>query len=104
MILKIKEFREYEQLTQKQLANKINNVQRNISNWENGSSEPDCETIVKLAKIFNISIDELFGIDTTGELEKFDKGDYEILRLVRNLSSSQKKALLQFLKELNADK
>ncbi len=46
MKLKIRELREEYQLTQKELAQKISNVQRNVSNWENGTSEPDCETIL----------------------------------------------------------
>ena len=41
MIIRIKELREEFGLTQKELAAKIGNVQRNISHWENGSSEPD---------------------------------------------------------------
>ncbi|MBQ7913830.1 MAG: helix-turn-helix transcriptional regulator, partial [Clostridia bacterium] len=61
MKLRIKELREELQLTQKELAEKIGNVQRNISNWESGASEPDCETILKLSEIFDVTIDELFG-------------------------------------------
>lgn len=96
MKLKIKELREELKLTQKELAEKLNNVQRNVSNWENGSSEPDLETIVKLAEIFNVSIDELFG----KEIHHGNSGiENHILRLCKNLSDSQKYALMQLLKE-----
>lgn len=61
MKLRIKELREEYSLTQKELAQKLSNVQRNVSNWENGASEPDCETILKIAELFGVSIDELFG-------------------------------------------
>lgn len=61
MQLKIRELREENGLTQKKLAEMLGNAQRNVSNWENGTSEPDCETIVKLADIFGVTIDELFG-------------------------------------------
>ena len=59
MKLKIKELREEFGMTQKELANKLSNTQRNISNWENGVSEPDCETILKIADLFEVSLDEL---------------------------------------------
>lgn len=61
MRLRIKELREEHKMTQKELALKLNNAQRNVSNWESGASEPDCETILELAELFDVSIDELFG-------------------------------------------
>lgn len=102
MKLKIKEFREEMQLTQKELAEKIGNVQRNISNWENGTSEPDCETILKLSEIFDISIDELFGKNTSiSNNTPIASTEYTILKFVRKLTEPQKFTLMQFLRELN---
>ena len=101
MQLKIKEYREELQWTQKELAEKLGNVQRNVSNWENGTSEPDCATIVKLAEIFDISIDELFGKETISPTRQPAIGiDYLILKSVRQLTDTQKYALMQFLKEM----
>ncbi len=65
MVIRIKELREEFQLTQKELADKIGNVQRNVSNWENGTSEPDCETLLRLADVFGVTLDELFGRNRT---------------------------------------
>ena len=102
MRLMIKEYREELQLTQKQLAEKINNLQRNVSNWEKGTSEPDCDTIVKLADIFDISIDELYGRQTSVINKNQSTGvEINIMKYVRMLSDTQKFALLQFLKEIN---
>ena len=72
--MKLKELREYAHLTQKQLAEKIGNVQRNISNWENGTSEPDLSTVIKLAEFFNVTTDELLGKE--GHLLYFKENDY----------------------------
>ena len=102
MKLKIKEFREEMQLTQKELAERIGNVQRNVSNWENGASEPDCETILKLSELFDITIDELFGKELPTVSRQQAVGvEYTILKSVRQLTDSQKYALMQFLRELN---
>ena len=101
MKLKIKEFREELQFTQKELAEKIGNVQRNVSNWENGTSEPDLDTIVKLAEVFDITIDELFGRETPLLGRQQATGiEFSILKSVRQLTEAQKYALMQFLREL----
>ena len=104
MKLKIREFREELQLTQKELAEKINNVQRNISNWENGSTEPDLATIEKLAEIFDVSIDALFRKEPFNYNANFSNLDYLILQQVKILSEPQKYALLQLLKEMSENK
>lgn len=102
MKLKIKEYREELQLTQKELAERIDNLQRNVSNWENGVSEPDLETIVKLAELFDISIDALFGKEGAAVSRQAAVGmEYTILKFVRKLTDPQKYALLQFLREMN---
>lgn len=102
MKLKIKELREELHLTQSELAEKINNVQRNVSNWENGVNEPDCDTLIKLAEMFDISLDELFGRDTvTLERQSISGVEKQIISLLHKLSDTQKFALLQFLREIN---
>lgn len=97
--LKIKELREEYRLTQKELADKIANVQRNVSNWENGTSEPDCETIVKLADLFNVSLDELFGRDKYNmeDISFGDETSQPLLRTFRMLSAEQRTAVINLI-------
>lgn len=96
MKLKIKELREENGLTQKELAAKIGNMQRNISNWENGIIEPDCTTILKLADVFNVSIDELFG----REYNEFYRasGHSDIPNIFNSLSKEQLEAVAALIK------
>lgn len=47
--------------SQKELAEMINVAQNTVSNWENGTREPDNATLIKLAKLFNCSTDYLLG-------------------------------------------
>ena len=56
---KIYELRTKNNLSQGDLANELNVSRQSISKWENGNSTPDLEKIVKLADIFNVSLDEL---------------------------------------------
>lgn len=57
----IKFYRKALNLTQEQLANLLNGKKSLVSNYENGYSTPDIYTLIKLADIFKISLDELVG-------------------------------------------
>ena len=57
----IKFYRKAMRLTQEQLANLLNGKKSLISNYENGYSTPDIYTLIKLADIFQITLDELVG-------------------------------------------
>lgn len=55
----IKEKRKKEQLTQEKLAEKLFVSNKTISNWENGKTMPDIESVIRFAKLFNLSLDNL---------------------------------------------
>ena len=59
VIPKIRELREEAQLTQSELARELSTSQRNVSNWETGTSEPDLATVCALADFFGVSCDEI---------------------------------------------
>ena len=48
-------------LTQEKLANLLNGKKSLISNYENGHATPDIYILVKLADIFQVTLDELVG-------------------------------------------
>jgi len=52
-------FRKKLNISQKELAEKLQVSNKNISKWENAETIPDVFTIKKLANIFNVSIDTL---------------------------------------------
>ena len=55
----IKNIRKKNNITQEELAEKLNVTRQAVSSWENGKTEPDIETLTNIAQIFDISIDEL---------------------------------------------
>ena len=55
----IKYYRTQLWLTQGELAEKLCGKKSLISNYENGYSTPDIYTLCKLAKIFDVTLDEL---------------------------------------------
>lgn len=57
----LKELRKENNLTQTELAKKINISQRAYSFYENGEREPSIETLINLAEFYKIPIDVLVG-------------------------------------------
>src|SRR5699024_7281807 len=60
---KIMTMRNEKNLSQEQLAEKLNVTRQTISNWENGKFYPDIDSLVNLSKFFNVSLDDLLSYD-----------------------------------------
>ena len=56
---KLNQLRKLSGMTQEQLAEKINVSRQTISKWESDNTSPDLESIVKISKIFHVSLDDL---------------------------------------------
>ncbi len=52
-------------MKQDELAEMLDVTPQAVSKWENGASMPDISLLPKIAKIFGVTIDELFGADNT---------------------------------------
>ena len=60
--VQIRKYREFRNMTQKQLAEKLGESSGSvIYNWEKGIGRPDCDKLVRLCDILDISADELLG-------------------------------------------
>lgn len=59
----IKRYRKSMNLTQEQLAESLGVTIGAVSKWENGGNVPDITTLMELANLYNISMDELLGYD-----------------------------------------
>lgn len=57
----IKALRKMHGMTQGDLALILGGKKSLVSNYENGYSTPDIYTLIKLADIFDVSLDELVG-------------------------------------------
>ena len=57
--MNLKRLRKEHQYTQENVAEKINVSRQSIAKWENGESTPDIDTLIKLSKLYNVSLDNL---------------------------------------------
>ena len=50
-------------LSQQEVADKLQIKQSSVSDWENDVSRPDYEKLIALAKLYDVTLYELLGID-----------------------------------------
>lgn len=67
---KIADFRKINNITQVELADSMGVSYQAVSNWERGNSMPDISKLADLAKILNVSIDELLAEEAPNNLIK----------------------------------
>ena len=75
---KIKEYRELNKMTQKDIAEILEVEPGTISKYESGMIEPNIESLKRLAETFNITVDELIKDE-----EKFDITKIDVLEILR---------------------
>lgn len=56
---KLLELRKSKQLSQEEVANKLNVTRQTVSKWETGQSMPDFDKILPICELYEISADEL---------------------------------------------
>ena len=55
----LKSLRKKNQYTQEEIAEKINVSRQSVAKWENGESNPEIESCIKLANLYNVKLDDL---------------------------------------------
>lgn len=88
-------------LTQSQLAEKLGVKTTTVSTWERGASSPDIETLYDICKIFDVSLDEMYGVNTKREIIQTERA-YDGLITVytrsrKNLSQEEKMRLARII-------
>lgn len=79
MKLFIKELRKQRNMTQQELADRLQVSFQTVSKWENDVNLPDITHLPKLAELFGVSADVILGIEPMerrADLRKFDSAGY----------------------------
>ena len=77
-------------LSQEQLAEKINVTRQTISNWELGETAPNPEQLKLLSKELNISIDELLNNDIKQVLVEKVSNTEKLAKIIIKILKIQK--------------
>lgn len=83
---KIKSLRKTNNLTQEELADKLNVSRQAVTKWESGAGTPDIGNIQAIARLFGVSMDELlsdrkevtYGNLSRTEFDVFGKADFNL--------------------------
>lgn len=67
----LKKLRTENHLSQEKLGEKLGLSRQSISKWEQGNAAPDIENIMKLSKLYNVSVEAILN----GEADTTDKTD-----------------------------
>ncbi|OFO59855.1 transcriptional regulator [Peptoniphilus sp. HMSC075B08] len=105
----LKQLRELHNMTQKELADKVQVTPKAISFYELNQREPSNELLKSFSQIFNVSVDYLLGnsyIPKTQETkskaeeleEDFPEGISVLYRANKNLTPEQKEMMLRMIK------
>lgn len=101
IIEKLRELRKSKRITQEQLAEKLDISRSKVSSWETNRRDMSITEAIKLANIYEVSLDNLFEIDKITEDEymkisdRFLKGKNitleEKVKIIESLRDSLKK-------------
>ena len=76
---RLRKLRKESELTQQQLADKLDVTKASISAYETNAKYPSIEVLIKIANTFNVSSDYLLGISQNVQFDNFMLTDEQSL-------------------------
>ena len=89
----ISECRKKQNLTQSQLAEKLNITDRAVSKWETGRAMPDSSLMLDLCSILKINVNDLLNGEVITMSEANKKQEEMLLELVKEKQEADKRLL-----------
>lgn len=102
----IKRLREQQGLIQKQVAHELGIGYSNYNKMENGVREPSLAELQKLAKLYNVTVDELVDPEdiTPREVVMEDKTSIEQMRLIQELDEEDRQTIFRIIDKMLTNK
>ena len=97
IIEKLKELRKNKKITQEQLAEKLDISRSKVSSWETNRRDMSITEAIKLANIYEVSLDNLFEINKITE-EEYVKISNKFLKS-KNITLEEKVRFIELLRE-----
>ncbi|MCI8388985.1 MAG: helix-turn-helix transcriptional regulator [Clostridiales bacterium] len=98
---RLKTLRKKKGITQTQLAEEFHISAGTVGNWETGNREPDYETLLKLAKYFEVTVDYLLGNDEIKKSPTVDSTTEEDEELIEYLEELKNRPEMRMLFSLS---
>ncbi len=98
-MIRLKELRRSRKLLQKDVAEYLQIAVSTYSYWENGTYEPDTNSLNKLAEYFGVTVDYLLG--RTDEIPQSNNAP-QFITLFNSLSPTQQEKAIAYMEGLLA--
>ena len=95
----LRDLRRQNKMTQTELAEVLEVTPSSIQKWECDKADPNTGTLMKIAEVFNCSIDYLFGFQTEKTVETF-----LLIEKIGTLTLDQQKEVGRFIDYLKSKK
>ncbi|QOR33953.1 helix-turn-helix transcriptional regulator [Clostridium sp. 'deep sea'] len=92
--VRLKQARKHAKLTQNEVSLKTSINRATLANWEVGRTEPDTNTLSRLADLYNVSLDYLFG--KTNELYSYENANSNSKQQITDMLKNDDQELLEF--------
>ena len=89
----LKTLRKDKNLTQEELADKMNVSRRTVSRWETGSNLPDLSILVELADLYDVDMREIFNGERKNET--MDKDLKETMLMAADYTDDNMKKVMK---------
>ena len=89
----LRKYRKQKNMSQAELAKALNYGYTAIANYESGRNEPSFDSLIKLAKVLDVTTDELLGVKPRTE-------ERHLLLAFKKLDSEKKKIILDMINAL----
>ena len=91
----LKKYRKQKKYSQKDLAEKLNYGYTAIANYESGRNEPCLDDLIALAKLLDVTVDELIGA-------KLETAEQAVLSAFKKIDARSKKIITELLDVLSS--
>ena len=99
----IQRIRKQRGLSQIQLGDLLGVSQQVVTNYERGLREPNIEMMLKIAEIFDVSIEVLIGEKPIPQSDSTPRAVLKRIEVVKKLPPEKQKAFMLFVDALNSD-
>ena len=90
----IKTCRKEKNLTQREVAEKLNISEKTVSKWETGNGLPEVGLMLPLCELLEISVNELLSGERLDEKEYHEKAEQNIMSLIQEKAEAKKKLII----------
>lgn len=93
-------YRKKANMTQQNLANILGVGKSAISQWENGGNSIDIDTLTRICDIFNVSVNDMFGIYSNVQAEQLLPFEKLIINHFRSLNQEGQDKVVEYITDL----